>query len=392
MPWRVETPMSQRQDFVEAWARGHWHPTELCARFGISRKTGYKWWHRYESGGLSALVDQSRRPDRSPTALDAALGALLLRTRQTHPTWGPRKLLAYLTHRHPRYTGWPVASTVGALLKREGLARPRRRRSAPGHPGRPLTPSDAPNALWSADFKGQFKLGTGAYCYPLTVIDGYSRYLLACRGLESIATVSTRRVFEGVFRAYGLPDRIRTDNGPPFATCALGRLSALSVWWIKLGITPELIQPAHPEQNGRHERMHRTLKAEATRPPATTVRGQQRRFDHFQREYNEERPHEALAQVPPAQHYVPSPRPYPRTLRGMDYPRHFETRYVSTNGGIRWHKRWVNVSHVLAEEYVGLEEVADGVWSVHFGPLLLGRLDERDYRLHGQHNRNRLPR
>jgi putative transposase len=392
MPWRVETPMSQRQDFVEAWARGQWHPTELCARFGISRKTGYKWWHRYERGGLVALVDESRRPDRNPTALDAALGALLLRTRQAHPTWGPRKLLAYLIARHPRYTGWPVASTVGALLKREGLVRPRRRRPAPGHPGRPRTPMEAPNALWSADFKGQFRLGTGAYCYPLTVIDGYSRYLLACRGLEAIATASTRSVFEGIFRTYGLPDRIRTDNGPPFATCALGRLSALSVWWIKLGITPELIQPAHPEQNGRHERMHRTLKAEATRPAAATARGQQRRFDHFQREYNDERPHEALAQVPPAQHYQPSPRPYARALRAPEYPRHYETRYVSTNGGIRWHHRWVNVSHVLAEEYIGLDEVADGVWSVYFGPLLLGRLDERDYRFHGQHNRNRLPR
>jgi putative transposase len=392
MPWRVETPMSQRQDFVEAWARGHWHSSELCARFGISRKTGYKWWHRYERGGLPALVDASRRPDRSPTALDAALGALLLRTRQAHPTWGPRKLLAYLSARHPRYTGWPVASTVGALLKREGLVRSRRRRPAPGHPGRPLTPMDAPNALWSADFKGQFRLGTGAYCYPLTIIDGYSRYLLACRGLETIATSSTRSVFEGIFRTYGLPDRIRTDNGPPFATCALGRLSALSVWWIKLGITPELIQPAHPEQNGRHERMHRTLKAEATRPPGATLRGQQRRFDHFQREYNDERPHEALAQLPPARHYHRSPRSYTGRLRPPEYPRHFETRYVSTNGGIRWHHRWVNVSHVLAEEWVGLDEVADGVWSVYFGPLLLGRLDERDYRLHGQHNRNRLPR
>jgi putative transposase len=392
MPWRVETPMSQRQDFVEAWARGHWHPTELCARFGISRKTGYKWWHRYETGGLAALADRSRRPERCPFALDAALGALLIRTRQAHPTWGPRKLLAYLIARHRRYSGWPVASTVGALLKREGLVRPRRRRPAPGHPGRPLTAMDAPKALWSADFKGQFKLGTGAYCYPLTIVDGYSRYLLACRGLESVATSSTRAVFEGIFRTYGLPDRIRTDNGPPFATCALGRLSSLSVWWIKLGITPELIQPAHPEQNGRHERMHRTLKAEATWPAAATLRGQQRRFDHFQQEYNDERPHEALAQVPPAQHYRPSPRPYARALRAPEYPRHFETRYVSTNGGIRWHHRWVNVSHVLAEEYVGLEEVADEVWSVFFGPLLLGRLDERDYRLHGQHNRNRLPR
>jgi transposase len=165
--------MSQRQDFVEAWARGHWHPSELCARFGISRKTGYKWWHRFERGGLPALVDESRRPDRCPFALDAALGALLIRTRQVHPTWGPRKLLAYLIARQPRDTGWPVASTVGALLKRAGLVRARRRRPVPGHPGRPFTPMDAPNALWSADFKEQFKRGTGAYCYPLTIVDGY---------------------------------------------------------------------------------------------------------------------------------------------------------------------------------------------------------------------------
>lgn len=389
MPWRVETPMSQRLEFVEAFARGHWSMTELCARFGISRKTGYKWWARFESEGAT-FTEHSRRPQESPTRLDGELAALFLRTRLAHPTWGPRKLLAYLVRRHARRTEWPVASTVGALLKREGLVRTRRRRPAPGHPGRPLTPMDAPNAIWTIDFKGQFKLGSGAYCYPLTVVDGYSRYLLACEGLPSTAGRGARGVLERLFRTYGLPDRIRSDNGSPFATCALGRLSALSVWWLKLGILPELIQPAHPEQNGRHERMHRTLKAEATRPAAHSPRGQQRRFNAFQQEYNAERPHEALGQEPPAAHYRPSPRPYPRQVRSPEYPRHYETRYVSTNGGIRWHKRWVNVSHVLAEEYVGLDEVADGVWSVYFGDLLLGRLDERDCRMHGAHNRNRI--
>ena len=390
MPWRVETPMSQRQEFVEAFAREHWHMTELCARFGISRKTGHKWWRRFQEDGASGFVEHSRRPRTTPTLLEGELAALFVHARQVHPTWGPRKLLAYLARRHPRREAWPVASTVGALLKREGLVRARRRRPAPGHPGRPTTPMDAPNALWTVDFKGQFRLGTGAYCYPLTIVDGYSRYLLACHGLPSTASVGARSVFERIFRTYGLPDRIRSDNGTPFATCALGRLSALSVWWLKLGITPELIQPAHPEQNGRHERMHRTLKAEATRPAAPTPRGQQRRFDAFQQDYNTERPHEALGQEPPAQHYVASPRAYPRTIRSPEYPRHYETRYVSTNGGIRWQHRWVNVSHVLAEEYVGLDEVADGVWSVYFGDLLLGRLDERDYRMHGAHNRNRI--
>ena len=278
MPWRVETPMSQRQEFVEAFARAHWHMTELCARFDISRKTGHKWWRRFQADGASGFVEHSRRPRTTPTLLDGALAALFVRTRQAHPTWGPRKLLAYLARRHPSHEVWPVASTVGALLKREGLVRARRRRPAPGHPGRPTTPMEAPNALWTVDFKGQFRLGTGAYCYPLTIVDGYSRYLLACHGLPSTASVGARSVFERIFRTYGLPDRIRSDNGTPFATCALGRLSALSVWWLKLGITPELIQPAHPEQNGRHERMHRTLKAEATRPAAQTARGQQRRF------------------------------------------------------------------------------------------------------------------
>ncbi len=282
MPWRVETPMSQRVEFVEAFARGHWTMSELCARFQISRKTGYKWWQRYEAEGACGLAELSRRPQSMPTRLEGELAALFLRTRHAHPTWGPRKLVAYLARRHPHRTDWPVASTVGALLKREGLVRARRRRPAPGHPGRPMTPMDAPNAIWTIDFKGQFKLGSGAYCYPLTVVDGYSRYLLACQGLPSTAGVGARRVMERLFRTYGLPNRIRSDNGAPFATCALGRLSALSVWWLKLGILPELIQPAHPEQNGRHERMHRTLKAEATRPAALSPVGQQRRFNAFQ--------------------------------------------------------------------------------------------------------------
>jgi transposase InsO family protein len=319
------------------------------------------------------------------------VAARLLICRQQHPTWGPRKLLAYLARRQPR-AAWPAASTVGELLKRHGLVRPRRRRPHPGHPGRPTTPMDAPNAVWTTDFKGQFRTGDGAYCYPLTVCDGYSRYLLACRGLRSVETTGARGVFERLFRAYGLPARIRSDNGVPFATAALGRLSALSAWWIKLGITPELIEPSSPQQNGQHERMHRTLKAEATKPARASLAAQQRRFDAFRAEYNGERPHEALGNDTPADHYAPSPRPYPARLAHPEYPGHFEVRYVSRNGGVRWHNRWVNVSHVLAEEYVGLEEVDDGVWSVYFGPVLLGRFDERDLRIHGAHNRNKLPR
>jgi transposase InsO family protein len=383
--------MSRRLEFVEDAQRGLYAMTELCARYGISRRVGYKWLARYEAEGVDGLVDQRRVAKTHPHRMADDVAARVLVCRQAHPTWGPRKLLAYLARRDPR-EAWPAASSVGALLKRAGLVRARRRRPAPGHPGRPTTPMDAPNAVWTTDFKGQFRTGDGVYCYPLTVVDGHSRFLLDCRGLRSVETVGARGVFERLFRAYGLPERIRSDNGIPFATSALGRLSVLSVWWIKLGITPELIEPSSPQQNGAHERMHRTLKAEATKPPKGSLRAQQRRFDTFRQEYNEERPDEALANATPADCYVPSPRPYPGRPAEPEYPGHFEVRYVSRNGGVRWHNQWVNVSHVLAEEYVGLDEVADGIWSVYFGPVLLGRFDERELRIHGAHNRNKLGR
>lgn len=389
MPWRVETAMSIRREFAEEAGRGLYSMTELCARYGVSRRVGYKWLARYEATGLAGLEDQRRVASHYPNRMADEVAAALLACRQAHPTWGARKLRAYLARRHPRIA-WPAASTIGALLVRHGLAHPRRRRPQPGHPGRPLSAMDAPNAVWSVDFKGQFRLGSGGLCYPLTVVDGYSRYVLAIRGLPSVETMGVVRSFRALFQAYGLPTRIRSDNGVPFATSALRRLSALSVWWIKLGILPELIEPASPQQNGRHERMHRVLKAEATRPPAASFGAQQRRFTHFREEYNTERPHEALGQGTPADHYTPSPRAYPAQLPELVYPAHYERRYVSANGGIRWQNQWVNVSHVLAGEHVGLEEVADGVWSVYFGPVLLGRFDERDGRIRGAHNRNRL--
>jgi putative transposase len=389
MPWSVTTPMSQRREFVEDAVRQLYPMRELCARYGISRRVGYKWLARYREQGPAGLEDQSRRPHASPTRLEGELAALLIHARQRHPTWGARKLLAYLERRH-RGLDWPAPSTVAALLKREGLVTARRRRRVLGHPGRPLTPMDQPNAVWTADFKGQFRTGDGRYCYPLTIIDGYSRYLLACEALPRPTHAESQPVFRALFQRYGLPARIRTDNGVPFATSALGRLSQLSVWWIKLGVTPELIEPAHPQQNGRHERLHRTLKAETTKPPAQTAAAQQRRFRAFQQEFNEERPHEALAGDAPASWYHRSGRRAPPVPQEPEYPSHFEIRYVSRNGGVRWRNHWVNVSHVLAEEYVGLEEVEDGIWSVYFGPVLLGRFSEHDYRIHGAHNRNRL--
>jgi len=389
MPWTVTTPMTQRLDFVEDFTRGLYSMSELCAHYTISRRVGYKWLQRYRVLGPDGLSDQRRTPHCSPTRTAPEIVALLLAARRAHPTWGPRKLLPYLDRRHPGWT-WPVASTVGELLKRAGLVRGRRRRRPVGHPGRPTSAIDAPNAVWTADFKGQFRTGDGRYCYPLTVADAYSRYLLGCQALVHPTTALTRPVFEQLFREYGLPERIRTDNGAPFATCALGRLSQLSAWWIRLGITPELIEPAHPEQNGRHERMHKTLKQDATRPAAATLGVQQRRFTTFRHEFNTERPHEALGQQPPATVYTPSPRPYPRRLPPLEYPVHYEVRLVSANGGIRWHHDWVNCSHVLCGEYVGFEEVEDGIWALYFGPMLLGRFHERDRVIISAHNRNRL--
>jgi hypothetical protein len=235
--------------------------------------------------------------------------------------------------------------------------------------------------VWSADFKGQFKTGDGLYCYPLTVTDGFSRFLLGCQALSSTSVAEAKPVFTRLFQEFGLPGRIRTDNGVPFATNTLARLSALSAWWIRLGVLPELIEPGKPQQNGRHERMHRTLKAETTRPPANTSRGQQRKFDRFRQEFNFERPHEALDMQTPSSRYEASPRQMPNKLAALEYPDRFEVRYVSANGGIRWNKQWVNVSTVCVGEYVGLEEIDDGIWNVYFGPLKLGRLLERHMRI-----------
>lgn len=376
MPWRETLLMDQRVQFIADYQREVFDVADLARRYGISRKTAYKWIARYDAGGPTGLLDRSRRPTHSPQATAARIVAALLDVRRHHPTWGAKKLLKVVSTREPTWT-LPARSTVCDLLDRAGLITAPRRRPVPAHPGRALIPMTAPNGTWTADFKGQFKTRNGVYCYPLTIVDGYSRYLLACHGLLSTAIAGARPVFLRLFQEYGLPGIIRTDNGVPFATTALGRLSTLSVWWIRLGILPELIAPASPQQNGRHERMHRTLKAEATRPPSGTLRAQQVRFNRFRQEYNYDRPHEALDQETPAEHYLPSPRELPRRLPPLEYPGHFEVRLVSRNSGIRWKKRWVCVTHTLAGEYVGLEEVGDGLWDVYFGPLKLGRMDER---------------
>ena len=383
MPWSETTKMRERVRFVGDLERELFSMTELCHRFRISRQTGYKWVNRYFEEGLDGLKDRPRAPKSCPHQTDARVVELLAEARRRHPSWGPKKLIAWLARRQPVRT-WPAVSTAGEILKRLGLVKDRRRRRRIGHPGRPVTDPIRPNQLWTADYKGQFKTRDARYCYPLTVADLYSRYLLGCRALSSTKTLGTRSAFQRLFREYGLPEAIRTDNGTPFSSAsAIGRLSRLSVWWIRLGIRPELTQPSHPEQNGSHERMHRTLKAETTRPPSANRSAQQRTFERFRREYNHERPHEHLDQRSPAQIYTPSSRPYPDRLPEPEYPGHFEIRRVSRNGGIRWKKGWVNISHALLEENVGLEEVADGIWSLYFGPLLLGRFHEDELKLHG---------
>ncbi len=380
MPWSETSPMDERVRFVADCQRRFFTFSELCERFGVSRKTGYKWLKRYEKEGPAGLLDRSRRPQSCPHQTAARLVEALLQARRRHPTWGPKKLIPILARKHPGWE-WPALSTCSAVIKRHGLIQQRRRRRHPGHPGRPTTPMTEPNEIWTADFKGEFKTRDGIYCYPLTVADGYSRYLLACQGLRSTKIRLAKPVFRRLFEEYGLPRIIRTDNGVPFATTALGRLSTLSVWWIRLGIFPELIEPASPQQNGSHERMHKTLKAETTRPPRGNLRAQQAKFNMFRKEFNEERPHEALGQETPASRYRRSPRTLPRKLPPIEYPGHFEIRLVSKNCGIRWKTHRVCVTHTLAGEYVGLEEVGDGVWDVYFGPVRLGRMDERTLRI-----------
>lgn len=386
MPWSQTVPMDQRTQFIADHLRQGHTMSELCEQYDISRKTGYKWIERYLRHGPEGLAERSRRAGSHPNETPPEIVQALLQQRQRHPSWGGKKLLTVIGQRHPDWE-LPHRSTVCDILNRHGLVPKKRRRRALGHPGRPSSTILAPNELWCADFKGQFKTGDGQYCYPLTVTDGFSRYLLGCQGLHSTRVAEAKPVFTRLFKQYGLPQRIRTDNGVPFATTTLARLSSLSAWWVRLGVLPELIEPGKPQQNGRHERMHRTLKAETTRPAAASLQAQQRRFNRFCHEYNFERPHEALEQATPASYYQPSPRPMPDRVSTLTYPDRYEVRYVSTNGGIRWNQRWVNVSIVCAGEYVGLEEIDDGVWNVYFGALRLGRLHERHMRIEDAYGR-----
>lgn len=377
MSWRAASIMDQRIRFVLEAEQG-FHPiSELCRRYRISRPTGYKWIRRYEEEGLESLSDRSHRPESCPHATPPQIVARILQVRR-HRGWGARKLQKVISR---EFDDVPCVDTVHQILRRAGLVRTRKPRRRRTHPGPPTTPMDRPNAVWSVDFKGEFRTGNGKLCYPLTVQDGFSRFLLDCKGMLRIDQAHTRRRFDRLFRLYGLPDAIKSDNGVPFASSAIARLSHLSVHWIKLGIRPELIEPASPHQNGRHERMHRTLKAETARPAKHDLRAQQRRFDSFRQVFNEERPHEALDLETSASVYEPSSRSLPDRPTEISYPPHFEVRIISQDKTIRWNSWKVFVSNLLKREYIGLEEIGERLWSVYFGPTHLGWLDERDYRI-----------
>jgi putative transposase len=382
MPWLEATPMEQRERFIRDQQSGLYSMSELCDRHTISRKTGYKWLERFDAGGRAALGDRSRAPHRCPHRIADDIAELICTTRRQHPNWGPEKLLQWLTPRHPN-VALPAVSTAGDLLARRGLVKKRRRRQPHLHPGVVPATTVHPNDLWTADFKGHFRTRDGVYCYPLTIADQHTRFLIACHGLLSTKGHGVRSVFDRFFREYGLPRAIRTDNGVPFATTGIHGLSQLNVWWMRLGIQHQRILPGRPQQNGAHERMHKTLKADAIRPPRATLIAQQRAFNNFRREYNEERPHQHLRGRPPAAVYRPSPRAYDARLPPIDYPGHFLVKRITNAGTFRFKHRLLFIAHSLAPHTIGLEEIDDGIWSIYFCQVLIARLDERDYIIRG---------
>jgi len=381
MAWKVSCVMDERLRFVAEVLEGR-SVAAVCREFGVSRKTGHKWLTRYRALGPEGLLDRSRAPHRSPQAVEEAVRAAVVAFKRSHMELGPKKIRSLLKRWDPQ-SRWPAPSTIGAMLKAEGLVLAQRSRRSATPSTQPLAHADGPNVLWCSDFKGWFNTGNGRRCTPLTISDAFSRFVLRCQGLGGRTDYAkVRPLFDAAFREFGLPLAIRTDNGPPFASTGLGGLSELAVWWMRLGIRPERIMPGHPEQNGRHERMHRTLKDSAIRPPAPTLRLQQRAFDRFTQYYNHERPHESLGQRPPAECYTRSTHPYPRRLLPTDeYPGDWEIRKVKASGQIKWRGREIRVTTPLIGLYIGLKPIDEHRWLIHFMHLPLAILDERRRRI-----------
>lgn len=373
MPWKETCPMDQKIQLIAAWLTGRYSKVELSRRFCVSRKTVHKYLDRYSLLGEAGLSECSRAPHCHPNAVSKEVIHQVLSIKRRYPHWGPVKIRDYLRLNHGDQD-WPAASTLGSILKRYGHVKPRKSRSGRVPSSDPLSHCINPNDVWSADFKGHFRMGNQRWCYPLTVSDNASRYLLECRGMHRPTEQGVWAPFERVFREYGLPIAMRTDNGSPFASTALGGLTRLNVWFIKLGITPERIAPGQPQQNGRHERMHRTLKAEA--PPQGNLSAQQRAFNRFRHEYNEERPHESLQGIPPGRIYQSSNRHYPHKLPLVEYDTCLTVRHVRSNGEIKWRGDLIYLSEALRNESVGLRQIDEYRWQVYFAHYPLGILDE----------------
>lgn len=378
MPWKETCAMNEKMRFIVALEEQEENFSEVCRRFGISRPTGYKWVERYEQEGVDGLREHSRAPQTHPNAVPQEVEDELETCREKHPNWGARKIRTDLEEKEP-WRHWPAASTIHEVLKRRGLIPKRKKRQHTPPYEEPFAACDAPNAVWCIDFKGWFRTGDGQRCDPLTISDAHTRFLLKCQIVSRPDGAHVKAQMEVVFREYGLPCALRSDNGPPFAGVGLRGLSRLSVWWLRLGITPERIAPGKPQQNGRHERMHRTLKQETATPPQDNLRSQQRAFDRFREEYNYDRPHEALGQRPPGSLYVASATSYPEYLPEPVYPEHFERRVVEEHGQFKFRGRRFFLSYALAGEPVGLEPLDDDqLWLVHFCSMPLAILDWKE--------------
>ncbi len=380
MPWKETCAVEERMRFVMDRQSQELSMAALCRKYGVTRPVGYKWLERYQAEGVKGLQDRSRASKHHPNAVPQEIEKAILAVRRRHRYWGPRKILAWLKREHPRQR-LPVASTTGEILRRHGLTVPRKRRRRCPPLGRPLSPSEAPNTVWCADFKGWFRTGDGCRCDPLTILDLWSRYLLRCQLLQKTGHEDTRALFEAAFCEYGLPQVIRTDNGPPFATRGIAGLSKLSVWWLRLGIRPERIEPGQPQQNGAQERLHLTLKQETATPPQPSWRAQQRSMVRFRHQYNQDRPHEALSQEVPASRYQPSPRSYPDRLPEAEYPDHLLLRRVQISGEFYWKRSKVFLGEALAKQTVGLEPIDERYYRVYFTHLQLGIFDSDSFKM-----------
>ena len=386
MPWERATVTEQKVEFVrEYYSRVKTKEIsmrELCNAYGISRKGGYASIAAFEASGWPGLAGKSRAPHSGQHWAEPEVIQAVLDTREEFPEWGAKKIVAYLSDLEPD-RNWPVASVAHEWIRKAGMVRPRARTRRFSHPGRP--PSvviDRPNQQWSVDFKGHFRTQDRRYCYPLTVFDSFSRYVLGCKALPSPSFDLTWPVFVRLFREFGLPEAILSDNGPPFSSMSVRHLSRLAVLWIRLGISPLLIDPGKPQQNGRHERMHRDLKAIACANPSSTCTSQQLQFNHFLYRFNQLRPHEALGQTPPARSYQPSPRPYPRRIPQVSYPAGLEIRRVRSSGEIKWAGQWFFLSDSLVGETVAFELVDNDCWIIKYTTLELGYYSGREKKLH----------